>query len=100
MLLDARYAERTGLLAGRAISNVSPRLLARLGLPTHHPALAERSGGRLAVLAGLEDFREHLGGALTVTLLERIGRGREVRSLDETVVAERRGVARRTRGPA
>jgi 3-dehydroquinate synthase len=62
-------------------------LLLRLGLPTHPPALSETSGGQLAVIAGLEDFREHLGGALTVTLLERIGRGREVTSLDEGVVA-------------
>ncbi len=85
MLLDARYAERTGLLPAADLERLAA-LLARLGLPTHHPLLSEQSGGRLTVLSGLEDFREHLGGALTVTLLERIGRGREVHSLDESVV--------------
>jgi 3-dehydroquinate synthase len=85
MLLDARYAERVGLLPAADLERLAS-LLSRLGLPTHHPALLETSGGRLAVIAGLEDFREHLGGALTVTLLERIGRGREVTSLDEAVV--------------
>jgi 3-dehydroquinate synthase len=86
MLLDARYAERQGLLPAADLERLRS-LLVRLGLPTHHPALSETSGGRLAVIAGLEDFREHLGGALTVTLLERIGRGREVTSLDESAVA-------------
>ncbi|HEX6274434.1 MAG TPA: 3-dehydroquinate synthase [Polyangiaceae bacterium] len=87
MLLDARYAERVGLLPAPELERLSS-LLARLGLPAHHPALARSDRGKLAVLAGLEDFREHLGGSLTITLLERIGRGREVTSLDEGVVAD------------
>jgi 3-dehydroquinate synthase len=85
MLLDARYAERTGMLPAGDLDRLAA-LLERLGLPTHHPVLLEKKGERLAVIAGLEDFREHLGGALTVTLLEGIGRGREVTSLDERVV--------------
>ena len=85
MLLDARYAERTGLLPATDLERIA-RLLVRLGLPIYHPALAEKTEGRLAVIAGLEDFREHLGGTLTVTLLERIGRGREISSLDASVV--------------
>jgi 3-dehydroquinate synthase len=87
MLLDARYAERIGLLAAAELERLAS-LLSRLGLPMQHPALARSERGKLAVLAGLEDFREHLGGTLTVTLLERIGRGREVTSLDESVVAD------------
>ncbi len=87
MLLDARYAEKKGMLPAAELERLRS-LLTRLGLPTHHPALSEMNGGRLAVIAGLEDFREHLGGALTVTLLERIGRGREVTSLDEDTVAD------------
>jgi 3-dehydroquinate synthase len=85
MLLDARYAERVGMLPAADLERIA-RLLSRLGLPTYHRALSEKSGARLEVIAGLEDFREHLGGALTVTLLEGIGRGREVSSLDESVV--------------
>lgn len=87
MLLDARYAERKGLLPARDLERIES-LLRRLGLPTHHPMLSERSGDKLSVLAGLEDFREHLGGVLTVTLLEGIGRGREVTDLDERIVGE------------
>jgi len=85
MLLDARYAEQQGLLPTPALERIAT-LLAKLGLPRFHPALAERQAGGLAVLGGLQDFREHLGGALSVTLLEGIGRGREVGDLDEAAV--------------
>jgi 3-dehydroquinate synthase len=34
------------------------------------------------VLRGLEEFREHLGGELTITLLNDIGRSLEVHALD------------------
>ena len=35
------------------------------------------------LLKGLSEFREHLGGELTITLLEDIGRGIEVHEMDE-----------------
>jgi 3-dehydroquinate synthase len=47
------------------------------------------------VLAGLEEFREHLGGRLTIMLLERIGSGFEVHELDETVLLEASDLLRR-----
>jgi 3-dehydroquinate synthase len=87
MLLDARYAERTGRLAAADLERIAS-LLVRLGLPLHHAALQAQSGGRLAVLRGLEDFREHLGGSLSVTLLSGIGRGAEVHAIDTPVVEE------------
>jgi 3-dehydroquinate synthase len=34
--------------------------------------------GELEVLGGLEEFREHLGGELSLTLLRAIGEGVEV----------------------
>ncbi|HEY3494922.1 MAG TPA: 3-dehydroquinate synthase [Polyangiaceae bacterium] len=87
MLLDARYAERSGLLASADLERIL-ELLGRLGLPRYHAALAEESAGRLSVLRGLEDFREHLGGALSVTLLEGIGRSREIHDMDAARVEE------------
>jgi len=32
---------------------------------------------------GLNEFREHLGGRLTIMLLEAIGKGKEVHEIDE-----------------
>jgi 3-dehydroquinate synthase len=34
------------------------------------------------VLEGLREFREHLGGELTISLLERPGRARDVHEMD------------------
>ncbi|MFO7177075.1 MAG: 3-dehydroquinate synthase [Pseudomonadota bacterium] len=87
MLLDARYAERSGYLEARDLARLSS-LLGALGLPRYHPALSERVGGRLSVLAGLDEFREHLGGALSVTLLRGIGRPFEANALDERILED------------
>ena len=57
--------------------------LVRLGLPVHHPLLADER-----ILDGLEEFREHLGGRLTVTLLDGIGRPVDVHEMDGEIVRE------------
>ena len=44
--------------------------------------------GSVAVIKGLRDFQEHLGGELTVTLLDAIGTGIEVHQIDETMMLE------------
>ena len=58
-------------------------VLRRLGLPVHHPALADDR-----ILDGLEEFREHLGGRLTVTLLDGIGRPVDVHEMDRDLLGE------------
>ena len=45
------------------------RCLADLGFPLNHPALRRQD----ALFAGLEEFRQHLGGRLTLTMLRGIG---------------------------
>jgi 3-dehydroquinate synthase len=97
IVLDTRYAFEAGLLDEAAAARIH-RLVGRLGLPRWHDALAIRAaGGRLAVLDGLDEFREHLGGDLTVTLVSGIGRSLEVHALDgalvEKVIAWMRGAA-------
>jgi 3-dehydroquinate synthase len=39
-----------------------------------------------ALLKGLEEFREHLGGELTITLLEELGKGVEVHQMDHELI--------------
>jgi 3-dehydroquinate synthase len=85
MALDARYSAETGLLASGDLERVLATLEA-LGLRLWDEALQLRGArGRRRVLDGLAEFREHLGGELTVTLLERIGRGVEVHEVDEQI---------------
>jgi 3-dehydroquinate synthase len=93
--LDSTYSYLTGSLPHahwRRIIDV----FEAVQLPIWHEEMATPgSGGRPAVLAGLEEFREHLGGRLTIMLLERIGSGFEVHELDETVLLEASDLLRR-----
>ena len=82
LVIDSRYAVEHGLLSEQVVARVCV-LLERLGFSLWHPSLAERtSGGRRTVMAGLEEFREHLGGALTLTLLADVGRPVDVGDVD------------------
>jgi 3-dehydroquinate synthase len=86
--LDTRYSVAAGLLA-ESDGERAFRLLRRLGFTLWNDRLKQRNDrGRLAVLQGLADFKEHLGGELTITLLESIGRGLEVHEMDEALIAQ------------
>jgi 3-dehydroquinate synthase len=96
MALDSCYAAGIGLLSVAARDRILV-LLARLGLPTWDAALRLCGPGeRPRVLEGLAEFREHLGGELTVTLLTDIGRGVEVHAMrDDTILQAIDWLARR-----
>ena len=80
--LDTVYSGLVGLIDSKSVARVLD-LLQKLGLETYASELHYRdSEGDQMVLRGLEEFREHLGGELTVTLLEGIGRGVEVHSMN------------------
>ena len=86
--LDTRYSVLRGLLAPAAEAEVR-FLLEHLGFRLWHPALDKRSAdGRHAILDGLREFREHLGGELTVTLLSDLGVGVEVHEIDEALMLD------------
>ncbi len=80
--IDCRYAELAGWLAREDRSRIIS-VLERLGLALHDPTLEATEGGHLAVMRGLAEFREHLGGELTVTMLEGIGQPRDVHTVDD-----------------
>jgi len=82
LALDARYSVQIGMLAAGGEDRVYT-LLKRLGFHLWHPALESRdAGGQWLLLRGLQEFREHLGGELTITLLRDIGVGEEVHHMD------------------
>ena len=82
LALDTRYSVQVGLLPAGGEERVYA-LLKRLGFHLWHPALESRDGqGRWQLLRGLEEFREHLGGDLTITLLRDLGVGEEVHQMD------------------
>lgn len=88
LALDTHYSVRCGLLPSGDDERVC-FLLEHLGFRLWHPALEIKTAdGVYQVLEGLADFREHLGGKLTITLLEAIGRGIDVHDMDDTLVIE------------
>jgi len=82
MALDARYSVLAGLLPPGEEERICA-LLEYLGFELWHPALAKAGpAGKWVILEGLDEFREHLGGELTITLLAGIGTGVEVHEMD------------------
>ena len=82
MALDARYSALAGLLPMPEVERICA-LLEFLGFSLWHPAL-DKIGvdGKWSILRGLDEFKEHLGGELSITLLVDIGRGVEVHEID------------------
>jgi 3-dehydroquinate synthase len=84
--LDTRYSVEIGMLDATSCDRVT-NLLERIGLPTWDPRLdAKSANGRRVIFDGIREFREHLGGDLTVMMLAGIGKGREVGDLDEDAI--------------
>jgi 3-dehydroquinate synthase len=84
--LDVIYARRMGFLDAVSAERILT-LLEKLGFELFAKELShEESSGTLVVLKGLEEFREHLGGQLTITLLQGVGRGFEVHEMDSPTV--------------
>jgi len=74
--LDAAYSHFDERLDRGSLDRILDTTT-RLGLPIFDSLLRDQG-----LIDGLEEFREHLGGRLTVTLLEGIGRGVDVHEMD------------------
>lgn len=92
--LDVVYSTLCGLLDPE-YSMAILDLLDSLGMPTWTLFFQEiEMNGRLALLQGLEEFREHLGGELTLLLLEAPGFTVEVHKMDSEIIQEALGFLR------
>jgi len=82
LALDTLYSHKKGMLSGAAAERALG-LVQKLGFSISNPLMAQTGPkGNWLLLDGLEEFREHLGGELTVTLPAEIGRGVEVHEID------------------
>ena len=85
--LDTHYSVLKGHLPAGQDVRVR-RLLEKLGFRLWHEACDQRTAdGHFALTEGLNEFREHLGGQLTITLLSDIGSGIEVHEMDEDAIS-------------
>jgi 3-dehydroquinate synthase len=94
--LDTTYSYLAGFLPEddwrRIIS-----LLPAMGLSVYAPELGEHleaDGDPVSVLRGLDEFREHLGGTLTILMLRSIGAPFDVHEIRRDVMIRSIGVLR------
>lgn len=86
MALDLIYSAKKGVLDRRTAERIL-RLIERVGFESFHPQLlTPGKSGDAVILEGLEEFREHLGGELTVTLVPEIGQKVEVHEMDRELI--------------
>ena len=79
MALDLSYAAEIGLITEELADEVI-QLLKEIGFDLHIPVNNAADLGQL--FKGIEEFREHLGGELTITLIEGIGLKKDVHQID------------------
>lgn len=84
--LDTAYSFLSGRLAESSVRRVL-QVIKTLGLPLTDPML-EVTDSKSPLLDGLNEFREHLGGRLTIMLLRDIGKGEEVHEMDPALVRQ------------
>lgn len=77
--LDSVYSHLKGQISAEELARIIT-LLKTLGFEIYHPALAEND--KINLWKGLQEFQEHLGGELTITLLSALGKGVEVHEID------------------
>jgi 3-dehydroquinate synthase len=85
MAVDLLYSANIGLL-DRKIAEQILSLIETVGFAIWSDELDREERGRPVILAGLEEFREHLGGKLTITLIPAIGEKLEVNEMDEAAI--------------
>ena len=85
MAVDLLYSVKIDLLPRETAEEILD-LIETVGFEVWSAELDREERGRPVILAGLEEFREHLGGRLTITLVPGIGEKLEVHEMDENAI--------------
>lgn len=83
--LDTAYSYLKGMVTKSDWEEVAD-LIAGFGFRLYIPEIENDQ----ALIDGLEEFREHLGGRLTIMLLEGIGKGVEVNEMEPSIILQAR----------
>jgi len=88
MAIDIHYATLAGFLSEALAARII-RVITACGLPIWDDAVAQRTPvGELALIEGLREFSEHLGGGLHITMLRDVQSPFEVTEMDLALVAQ------------
>ena len=86
--LDSIYSQRAGFLDENQLERIL-NLIEALGFMCFHITLSQRiKNGDYLIVKGLEEFRQHLGGQLTIPLIREIGAQFEVHEMDKGILED------------
>lgn len=86
--LDSAYAMLQNLISYETLTSIIRGLL-DAGLPIYSELLqVKNNAGENEILQGLEQFREHLGGELCITLPDPLGKKSEFNTMDISAVMD------------
>lgn len=85
MALDVTYAHLMGLIPAQVLDQIIA-VMQQIGFDLQIPLKTDAEINEL--LKGIQEFREHLGGELTITLINGIGRKHDVHHIDMEVMKE------------
>tara|TARA_R110002051_G_scaffold1246_2_gene6866 strand:- start:4890 stop:6050 length:1161 start_codon:yes stop_codon:yes gene_type:complete len=83
--LDVTYAQLIGLISEEDLQHILDVMVA-IGFNLSLPVESKEEIG--ALLNGIEEFREHLGGQLTITLISDLGVKHDVHTIDTMLMAQ------------
>lgn len=86
--IDTRYSLETERINKVDYEKIIS-LLVRLGFKLDHSIMLQKNeDGKLTLLDGIDEFREHLGGESTITMLSSIGTGTEINDVDRNTMTQ------------
>lgn len=98
--LDTAYAAQTGLIPEAEARRIVGALV-ECGLPVWDECMERRDAhGEPELFAGLDRFREHLGGRLTLAMPGPVGKRIEIHDVDRRIMAGAIATLRRAAGGA
>ena len=87
LCLDLLYSVRKGWLESGQANRII-RILQAIGLPLSHPLMGRQQKDKtFELLNGIDAFREHLGGELTILMVKRIGFGEDIHEIDRELMS-------------
>lgn len=89
LAIDITYSKIMGLLSDASWNNILDCIKA-VGFPLFHPLLldTDKKGINPALLSGLDEFREHMGGELIIILISKPGKSFEVHHMDKETLSQ------------
>lgn len=83
--IDSQYSVELGLIS-KNVANRIYYVLKKMGFRLWDSVIDDTNDGQREIFSGIDDFQEHLGGELCITLLNGVGFSCEYNSMDKLLL--------------